>query len=329
MRVLCLTNLYPTPERPSWGTFVRSQMESLRPLGVDFDVLLVRGWESKWNYLRQRGEVAEALRRGYDLVHVHFGLTGALLEGMRTPPTVVSLCGDDLLGRSRPDGSVDPLSLPMVWLSKRAAGRARVVIVKSEPMRRALLPLRESEVVPNGVDFSLFAASPRAEARARLGWAPDESVALFAADPAIAAKNFPLAEAAMRALMLQGIRARLVPFFGRPQAELVDAMNASDALLFTSWWEGSPNVVKESMAVGLPVVTLDVGDVREYVEGCEGCAVVGRSAESLARALAPLLAAPRRSEGRERMEPLRTERVAARILELYRRAVGTGPGGAS
>lgn len=329
MKVLCLTNLYPTPERPSWGTFVRSQMESLRPLGVDFDVLLVRGWESRLNYLRQRGEVAAALGRGYDLVHVHFGLTGALLEGMRPPPTVVSLCGDDLLGRSRKDGSIAPGSLPMVWLSKRAAARAEVVIVKSQRMRSALLPLRDSEVVPNGVDLELFAPSPMREARARLGWPEEERVVLFAADPEIAAKNFPLAEASMRVLMLEGIRARLIPFFGRPQRELVDAMNASDALLFTSWWEGSPNVVKESMAVGLPVVTVDVGDVREYVEGCEGCAVAERSAEALARALGPILASPRRSAGRGRVESLSAPRVAGRVLELYRRAIEVRSHGAA
>ena len=60
MKVLCLTNLYPIPERPAWGAFVRSQMESLRPLGVDFEVLLVRGWEDRLNYWRQRRDVRAA-----------------------------------------------------------------------------------------------------------------------------------------------------------------------------------------------------------------------------------------------------------------------------
>jgi glycosyltransferase involved in cell wall biosynthesis len=321
MKVLCLTNFYPTPERPAWGTFVQSQMESLRPLGVDFDVLLVRGWESRLNYLRQRGEVAAALKRGYDLVHVHFGLTGVLLEGMRPPATVVSLCGDDLMGRSRPDGTIAPGSLPMVWLSRRAAARADAVIVKSEKMRQAFLEVGESEVVPNGVDLSFFAPMPREEARARLGWERDEPTVLFAADPATAAKNYPLAESAMRRLELDGIHARLVTFFGRPQAELVLAMNAADALIFPSWWEGSPNVVKEAMATGLPVVSADVGDVREYVDGCPGCAVVERSAEAVSAALRPLLQSPRRSEGRGRMENLGMERVAGRVLGVYQKAL--------
>src|SRR5439155_12525394 len=220
-----------TPERPAWGTFVRSQMEALRPLGVDFEVLLIRGWENRLNYVLQRGQVKAALQRGFDLVHVHFGLTGALLEGMRTPPVVLSLCGDDLLGRARPDGGVALSSRPMMFLSRRAAARAEIVIVKSQRMREALLPRRDSVVLPNGVDFSLFAPQPKAEARARLGWSPEERIVLFPADPAVAAKNFPLAEAVMRALLAHGAGARLVPFFGRPQQELVAAMNAADALL--------------------------------------------------------------------------------------------------
>ncbi|MBI5837817.1 MAG: glycosyltransferase family 4 protein [Candidatus Eisenbacteria bacterium] len=321
MKVLCLTNLYPIPERPAWGTFVRSQMESLRPLGVDFDVLLVRGWEDRANYWRQRGEVRAALARGYELVHVHFGLTGVLLEGMRTPPTVLSLCGDDLLGRARPDGSIALSSLPMVWLSKRAARRAEAVVVKSAHMRRVLAPVRDSVVLPNGVNFDVFAPCPREAARRRLGWDLEDRYVLFAADPAIAAKNFPLAESAMRLLTAQGVHATLVPVHDRPQAALVDAMNAADALLFTSWREGSPNVVKEAMSVGLPVVSVDVGDVREHVEGCDGCAVTERATAPLAAALRPLLEGPRRTAGRERVAYLRNERVAERLLDVYRGAI--------
>ncbi|HVP37959.1 MAG TPA: glycosyltransferase [Candidatus Saccharimonadales bacterium] len=321
MKVLCVTNLYPTPERPAWGAFVRSQMESLRPLGVDFDLLLVRGWESRWNYWWQRREVRAALRRGYELVHVHFGLTGAVLEGVPTPALVLSLCGDDLLGRSRPDGSIAASSRPMMWLSRRLARRADAVIVKSEHMRQALLPLREAVVVPNGVDFEVFVPAPQAEARRRLGWNEAERCVLFAADPAVAAKNYPLAEAALRCLLAGGVDARLMPFHGRPQRELVDAMNAADALLLTSWAEGSPNVVKEAMVVGLPVVSVDVGDVREHLQGCAGCAVTERAAGPLAAALRPLLERPRRTDGRSRMEHLRSERVAERLLGVYRQAL--------
>jgi len=48
-------------------------------------------------------------------------------------------------------------------------------------------------------------------------------------------------------------------------------LNASNVLLLTSLHEGSPTVVKEALACGLPVVSVDVGDVAERIEGIEGC----------------------------------------------------------
>ena len=48
-------------------------------------------------------------------------------------------------------------------------------------------------------------------------------------------------------------------------------MNACDALLFVSMYEGSPNIVKEALACNLPIVSVAVGDVAERLEGVAGC----------------------------------------------------------
>ena len=61
-RILVVTNLWPTEADPSYGSFVKAQMESLRPLGVEFDVLFINGRESKWNYLRGIRQVRRQLR---------------------------------------------------------------------------------------------------------------------------------------------------------------------------------------------------------------------------------------------------------------------------
>ena len=50
-------------------------------------------------------------------------------------------------------------------------------------------------------------------------------------------------------------------------------INAADAVLLTSKHEGSPNIIKESLACNVPVVSVDVGDVRERIEKINGCRI--------------------------------------------------------
>ena len=49
MKVLVLTNMYPTPDMPFFGTFVNEQVESLRKQGVEVDVFFVNGNKSALN----------------------------------------------------------------------------------------------------------------------------------------------------------------------------------------------------------------------------------------------------------------------------------------
>ena len=61
LRVLTVTNMYPTPARPVLGTFVAEQVASLRGRGITVDVLFVDGPASAWNYLRGPGDLRRAL----------------------------------------------------------------------------------------------------------------------------------------------------------------------------------------------------------------------------------------------------------------------------
>ncbi len=80
-RTLVVTNLWPTESDPGYGSFVEAQMESLRALGVDFDVLFVDGRKSWWNYLRAVGEMRRRLRRNRSLPLGARGLIRALRRG--------------------------------------------------------------------------------------------------------------------------------------------------------------------------------------------------------------------------------------------------------
>jgi glycosyltransferase involved in cell wall biosynthesis len=96
-----------------------------------------------------------------------------------------------------------------------------------------------------------------------------------------------------------------------------ELMSAADCLLLTSAIEGSPNVVKEAVACGLPVVSTDVGDVAEILSDVDPSWVCAPDLAALANALVECLTERRRSNGWERSAWLGHERIVERLLRLY------------
>lgn len=316
MRILFLTNLYPGPERPWHGAFVANQAEALRRLGQTVDVLHIEGSRSRWEYVRGVVRLRRTLASSrFDLVHAHYGLTGLVGRCQRRVPLVVSMLGSDLLWA------------PQRVLSRAAGAAAEFNLVMSREMR-TLLGMDHCCVLPNGTDLGIFRPLPPGEARARTGWSSREFVVVFPADPRRAVKDFPLAESAAAAARLRGASdLRLVPTFGRSQEDHNLQLNAADACLLTSRWEGSPNAVREALAVGLPVVSVPVGDAAELLDGIPWCAVRPRRAADLAGALLGLWHArrtqerPIRHDGRARVQLYSSDRVASHLARIYERVL--------
>ena len=321
MRVLVVTNMWPSAERPHWGAFVKSQADSLGTTGCVNTLYEIQGWRSSRAYLRALADLPHVARDcGAELVHAHYGLSGA--AALRVPlPLVVSFCGDDLLGRPDARGRLSFKSRALIPLSRLAARRAHGVIVKSSEMAAVLTGIRDVHVIANGVDLSRFVPEPRDAARAALGWPSDPPVLLFAADPAEERKNWPLAVAVRDALAARGLAIRLEAVHHRPQADMVRAMSAADVLLLPSYHEGSPNVVKEAMAMNLPVVAAPVGDCRERLRDVTPSAVAERTVEAFAKATSQVLASGQRSNGREVIaRTLSLAAVAERVRGVYEQA---------
>src|SRR3990172_2642666 len=97
MRVLKVTNMYPTDERPHFGIFVRQETESLRRLGIDVDVLFVDGRAGKLNYLRGFGRLWRRLgEREYDMIHGHYIFGGLIARAQTRYPVVLTHHGPEV-----------------------------------------------------------------------------------------------------------------------------------------------------------------------------------------------------------------------------------------
>jgi len=292
---------------------IKAQGESLRNSGVQVEYLPIVG-KGIWGYLMNVPAVRRRLLRGgFDLVHAHYSLCGivAALACFSVPkrekrPIVMSLMGSDVKGGG--------FWLSIIrWFVKHVWA---VTIVKSDDMRSSL-GIDSVHVIPNGVDTELFKPLDQEECRDKLGWGQDRKHVLFGADPAREVKNFPLAQSVFKQLSLENVELKTL---GRvPHGEIPLYLNACDALLLTSKWEGSPNIIKEAMACNIPIVCTDVGDVKWLFEGVDGCYLASHDVDDIAGKIKLAFDFGDRTNARERLVGLQldAESVAGKIVDVY------------
>ena len=320
-RVLVVTNLWPYPDDPGYGSFVKAQMESLRPLGVEYDLLFINGRESRWNYFRSVRQLRRRLRAAqYDLIHAHMGLSGWVARCQMPVPVVVSFLGDDVLGKFDSRGRLTFYGRLLKASSYILARLVRSVIIKSNEMKRRL-GLDSAHVIPNGVDLNLFRPMDCVAARRALGLDPTRKIVLFAYNRAELRKRYDLVESAVARAREQVPELEILHIYRVPQEQMPLYVNAADLMVMASTIEGSPNAVKEALACNLPVVTVDVGDAAELIERTEGNHLVPREVGAIASTIVQVCRRSTRARSRERMAQLSIESVAERVLEVYRSAV--------
>jgi len=299
--------------------FVWREAEALRAAGHEVELFRFDN-RRYWRFPRELGRlraVVRALRP--DLVHAQFGKFNALLAALGGAPLVITFRGTDINRNPRYSVLREALG---IGASQLAAFLARGIVCVSGEIRDKVWACRwrPALVQPTGVDLRAFKPTDRAAARARLGYAPLERVVLFNAGKNPAVKDPGLAEAAVAHARRIAGEIRFAVLDGRaPPEDIPVYMNAADVLLVTSFTEGSPTVVQEAMACDLPVVSVDVGDVRERLQGVRACEVIsGRDPAALGAALARVLAAGKRSDGRAHAAALGIDAIAARLADFYR-----------
>jgi teichuronic acid biosynthesis glycosyltransferase TuaC len=306
MRVLVVTNMYPTSAEPGFGSFVKDQIEAVRRLNVTVDVFSFDGRRDWRAYASAARNVRKLAATGdFDLIHAHYGLSGAVALCQRSLPVVTTFHGSD--------------SAQIAWqrrVSWVVARRSTPIFVALENARRLGLP--DAPVVPAGVDMALFEPRDRAGAREALGWAPGGTYVLLPGARSNRLKRADLFDRVIDLLrgMLPDVRGVSLERYSR--ADVAEVMNAVDVVLLTSDSEGSPVTVKEALACMTPVVSVPVGDVPAVLAGLPGCAIAQRDPAILADAVVAARKV-RDSALRRRALEFSYERVATQILEIYER----------
>ncbi len=320
----CMTDgprvLFVVPGHDGIGmVFAKRQNEHLIALGLAGREHVIKSRRHPFRVVNEIVAIRRAAQaHGADVVHAHYGTATAFLCALAAKvPLVITYRGSDMLPNvtmSWPHWFVGYL------LSQLASLRAAAVVCVSQQIANRLWWARgKATVIPSGVNTEVFRPLPRAECRSRLGWPEDEAVVLYCS--ANAGKRPALALRAVEQATALGHPSRPVPLSGNiPPSEIPHYMNGADCLLLTSQYEGSPNVVKEAIACGLPVVSVAVGDVVERLRGVDPSSVVDDTPEALGQALAEVLRDRRRSNGPSFAASFSLNATSELLLAVYREA---------
>ena len=325
MKILIVGNNKPGHFAP----FVEEQARALQQQGCEVVFYGVQG-KGLLGYLRALPALRRMIRAERpDLVHAHYGLSGLLANLQRIVPVVTTYHGSDI-------------NVPSVLRFSKIAMRlsAHNIFVSQRNVTLALSPnslityrlKKRYTLLPCGVNIPKpwgELQTHRVEQLTLNQWVQGKLNAgvkhvLFAGAFNNAVKDPELAKAVINELANEGVKVELIELKGFNRDQVNALVYNCDTLLMTSKTEGSPQVIKEAMACGCPIVSLDVGDVAERVSGVEGCYVVSsREPAAIAEALQQALDFPGKTNGRQRIIEmgLRNEQVAERLMAIYKQLV--------
>lgn len=302
--------------------FARRQADIVEACGAQVSRFFIESRTSPLRivkeWLRLRSEI-----KGFnpDVIHCHFGTMTAFMAVCATRrPVVITYRGSDL--NPVPSGNYIRTLFGHILSQISAIRACRIICVSHELVGRLWWCRNKAIVIPTGVDTEMFNLMPKAEARACLGWKHNDPVALFNAGFSPRVKRVDLAEMAVAAAQKVNPRIKMVVLRGDvPPNDIPLYINASDVLLLTSDYEGSPTIVQEAIACGLPVVSVAVGDVPERLAGVFPSKIVPKDPALLGAALLDMLALKQRSNGPEiAAREFGNQVLAAKVLEELRTA---------
>ena len=339
MRILLVTQMWPSAEHPDLGSFLVPVVRELEGLGHEVEVSAISergGGPAKYARLSSEAR-REARRFGPDVVFAHFlfpaGAAGAFAARAAGVPLVVMAHGQD----------VENLE-SMRWVrrpTRSVLGRSSSLIVNSswlgERLERRLPGAgpRPFAVIDCGVDLDAFAPRAAGPARTAVGW-NGEGPALVCVGSLIERKNvvaladaFAGLGAGRLAFVGDGpLRAELeerpgVRVVGRvPHDEVPAWIAAADVLCQPSLIEPFGQAALEAMAMERTVVATSVGGPPEFVTEEAGVLVDPHDPAALVAALERAVAMPTPNPAaREAAAEHDVERQASRMSELLERAV--------
>ena len=287
--------------------FVKEQGDSLKEIGLDIDYFLIKG-KGITGYLKNYFNLNRLIKTNtYDIIHAHYGLSGLLATFQSFVPVVITFHGSDV-----------NLNRTNFYLSFLASRLSDANIFVHESLSKKLnLFSDKAEIIPCGVNLNLFKPIDKLASRDKLGLDHNYNYVLFSSSFNNKIKNAALAKLALS--NFENIILLEMKGYSREEVHLL--MNAVDILIVTSHSETGPLVVKEALACNCPIISTDVGDVKELANGTKNCYIVEYDAKQVEQRIRDILSSNKKSDGRAAVKHLSLEKVATDVCSVYKRVL--------
>ncbi len=289
-------------------SFVNEQILAIKRISnVSFDVFEIKG-KGIIGYLSNLKLLKSKLaKKKYDIIHAHYGLSGLLAILQRDVPVIVTYHGSDI-------------NKPLHNFFSSIAGlftSGNIFVTESLVRKIFIKPPKKTEIIPCGIDLELFYPTDKKLARNYFNFEQNKKLVLFSSNFSNSIKNAPLAIKAVK--FLPDVELIELKDYTRQEVNLL--LNAVDLLLLTSFSEGSPMVIKEAMACNCPIVSVDVGDIKEVIGETKNCHITSFVPEEIAKKIKLVLSTKERSDGRARISSFDLNYLSKKVLFLYKNII--------
>ena len=287
--------------------FVKEQGDSLKEIGLDIDYFLIKG-KGITGYLKNYFNLIRLIKTNtYDIIHAHYGLSGLLATFQSHVPVVITFHGSDV--------NLNRTNFYLSFLASRLSD-ANIFVHESLSKKLSLFS-DKAEIIPCGVNLNLFKPIDKLASRDKLGLDHNYNYVLFSSSFNNKIKNAALAKLALS--NFENIILLEMKGYSREEVHLL--MNAVDILIVTSHSETGPLVVKEALACNCPIISTDVGDVKELANGTKNCYIVEYDAKQIEQRIRDILSSNKKSDGRAAVKHLSLEKIATDVYSVYKRVL--------
>ena len=311
--------------------FVTEQGEAIRALGYEVEFFLMEGnyWQ-QWKALRRKIKEYQP-----DIIHAHYGLTACVAEAQSKVPVVMTFHNGETH------------EWYVNFITSLMSLRAKHVIYVAQHIHDLLyFKAKHYTIQPCGVPKDKMVITPYTEARKQLGWDENKKYIVFGGAFDDLRKNYPLLRNAVERLgsqewtKIEGGEmcgdVVCIELYGLSRAECVLRMCGADLFALPSHSEGSPQALKEAMAVNCPCLATDIADVRVLFGDEPGHWILRnpkntperwdadeKSIDELVALLKEAFAYGQRTHGRDQIEKLGlfNEQIAEQIVKIYEQVI--------